>query len=224
MAFFIARKSCFQDFKSTVKDKVSLLNRYLFPAGQGAVTAFYIELITEIMETISSVPTEVMEDFLAIQPLVGCVIEKDLNKHFTKTENIEGSILEDFLKTSIALANSGVVVDDYGCYTFGIMKALDGLISKRLLEDAPDFKDYGTYFERGKDGNYHFLENVGTYNGNPSLKRALEKAYDFYNKNRHTTFHIDRRNLETSRTLYYDEAVNIIKDGLVIINDLCTNW
>ena len=34
VAFFIARKSGFQDFKSTVKDKVSLLNRYLFPAGQ----------------------------------------------------------------------------------------------------------------------------------------------------------------------------------------------
>ena len=34
VAFFIARKSCFQDFKSTVKDKVSLLNRYLFPTGQ----------------------------------------------------------------------------------------------------------------------------------------------------------------------------------------------
>ena len=34
VAFFIARKSCFQDFKSTVKDKVSLLNRYLFPVGQ----------------------------------------------------------------------------------------------------------------------------------------------------------------------------------------------
>ena len=34
VAFFITRKSSFQDFKSTVKDKVSLLNRYLFPAGQ----------------------------------------------------------------------------------------------------------------------------------------------------------------------------------------------
>ena len=34
VAFFIARKSSFQDFKSTVKDNVSLLNRYLFPAGQ----------------------------------------------------------------------------------------------------------------------------------------------------------------------------------------------
>lgn len=42
----------------------------------GSCNSFYIELITEIMETISSVPTEVMEDFLAIQPLVGCVIEK----------------------------------------------------------------------------------------------------------------------------------------------------
>ena len=31
---FYCPKSCFQDFKSTVKDKVSLLNRYLFPAGQ----------------------------------------------------------------------------------------------------------------------------------------------------------------------------------------------
>ena len=191
---------------------------------QGAVTAFYIELITEVMETISSVPSEVMEDFLSIQPSVGCIIEKDLNKHFTKIENIEGSILEDFLKTSITLANSGVVVDDYGCYTFGIMKALDGLISKRILEDAPDFRDYGTYFEKGSDGYFHFSKNVGTYDNQPSLKRALERAYDFYNKNRHTTFHVDRMNLETSRTLYYDEAVNIIKDGLVIMNDLCTNW
>ena len=33
VAFFIARKSGFQDFKSTVKDKVSLLNRYLFLTG-----------------------------------------------------------------------------------------------------------------------------------------------------------------------------------------------
>ena len=63
---------------------------------QGAVTAFYIELITEIMETISSVPTEVMEDFLAIQPLVGCVIEKDLNKHFTKLKTLKEVFLKIF--------------------------------------------------------------------------------------------------------------------------------
>ena len=34
VGFFIAYKSCFQDNKRTVKDIVSLLNRYLFPTGQ----------------------------------------------------------------------------------------------------------------------------------------------------------------------------------------------
>ena len=33
-SFFIAQKSTLQDFKSTEKDKVSFLNRYLFHAGQ----------------------------------------------------------------------------------------------------------------------------------------------------------------------------------------------
>ena len=32
--FFIVYKSCFQDNKRTVKDIVSLLNRYLFPSEQ----------------------------------------------------------------------------------------------------------------------------------------------------------------------------------------------
>ena len=34
VVFFIAYKSCFQDNKRTIKDIVSLLNRYLFPTGQ----------------------------------------------------------------------------------------------------------------------------------------------------------------------------------------------
>jgi hypothetical protein len=34
VGFFIAYKSCFQDNKRTIKDIVSLLNRYLFPTGQ----------------------------------------------------------------------------------------------------------------------------------------------------------------------------------------------
>ena len=34
VGFFIAYKSCFQDNKRTIKDIVSLLNRYLFTTGQ----------------------------------------------------------------------------------------------------------------------------------------------------------------------------------------------
>ena len=46
----------------------------------------------------------------------------------------------------------------------------------------------------------------------------------FFNQHRHSTFHVDSFNVETSRTLEYDEAVNIIKDCLVIINNICNNW
>ena len=38
VGFFIAYKSCFQDNKRTVKDIVSLLNRYLFPDRTKTVT------------------------------------------------------------------------------------------------------------------------------------------------------------------------------------------
>lgn len=55
------------------------------------------------------------------------------------------------------------------------------------------------------------------------VKKSMKRLYDFITRIG-IQLSYDRRNLETSRTLYYDEAVNIIKDGLVIINDLCTNW
>jgi hypothetical protein len=55
-------------------------------------------------------------------------------------------------------------------------------------------------------------------------KQALEQGYSFFNQHRHSTFHVDSFNVETSRTLEYDEAVNIIKDCLVIINNICNNW
>ena len=49
-------------------------------------------------------------------------------------------LLYTSINTSINLANSAVKVDDYGCYTFGILKALDAVLRTRLLEDADVYK------------------------------------------------------------------------------------
>ena len=128
--------------------------------------------------------------------------------------------------TSIYLANSGVKVDDYGCYTFGILKALDALLTKCILENSSEFDNYGTYFEKEHNSNdkYRFIDGVITYNDNISLKYALEDGYTFFHRHRHTTFHIDKTAIETSRILDYDKAIEIIKDSLVIINRICKNW
>lgn len=191
---------------------------------QGAITSFYVEFIMETLQLVSDVPSEVIKEVFTIQSRSGYILDTDLNKHISNIEHISGSVIENFINTSICLANSGVKVDDYGCYTFGVLKALDAIISTRILEDAPEFNNYGDYFERKEHNEYHFCDNIITYDNNQNLKRALEKGYSFFKKHRHSTFHVDNSNIETSRTLDYDEAIGIIKDCLTIINNICTNW
>lgn len=191
---------------------------------QGVVSSFFLDIISEILHALPNYPKEAIEDFLAIKPTTVHIIDTNLGAHISKIELIEGTIIADWISTSVALINAGIPVEDYGSYTFGVFKALDALISKRLLEDAPDFKDYGTYFQKENGGSYKFVDGVGTYDDNPNLKHALESGYDFFNKNRHTTFHIDRTNIETSRVLTYDEAINLTKEALVVINRICNNW
>lgn len=191
---------------------------------QGCITSFYVEFITEVLQAISSIPSEAIEGVFAIQARAGYALDNDLSKYIGNREHIDGSVIENFINTSINLANSAVKVDDYGCYTFGILKALDAVLRTRLLEDAPDFDEYGTYFQKNNSGAYCFKSGIGTYDNNLHLKQALERGYSFFNQHRHSTFHVDSFNVETSRTLEYDEAVNIIKDCLVIINNICNNW
>ena len=150
---------------------------------QGCITSFYVEFITEVLQAISSIPSEAIEEVFAIQARAGYALDNDLSKYIGNREHIDGSVIENFINTSINLANSAVKVDDY-CFKSGI----------------------------------------GTYDNNLHLKQALEQGYSFFNQHRHSTFHVDSFNVETSRTLEYDEAVNIIKDCLVIINNICNNW
>ena len=190
---------------------------------QGSLTSFYVEFVTEILQILSSVPNEAIEEVFSMQARSGYIFDSELESHISKMEHIR-PIVGSFINTSIALANSAVKVDDYGCYTFGILKALDAVLSERLLEDVPSFDDYGTYFQKGKDAMFHFRNTVGVYDNNEPLKLALERGYTFFNQHRHTTFHIDSVSIESRRTLEDDEAVNKLQECLVIINNICNNW
>lgn len=190
---------------------------------QGALTPFFIELVTETLQTISNVPNESIEEVFSIDSRAPHIFEDDLSNIFEKLDHIQGSVVETFINTSIRLANTAVPVPDYGCYTFGILKAIDALIVSRIIEDAGDFDDYGTYFHR-VNGKYCFKDGVGLFDHSPKLKSVLERGYSFFHRNRHTTFHVDQPNIETSRVLSYDDAINIIKEAIVIINDICKNW
>ena len=193
---------------------------------QGAVTPFFVEFVTLVLDTITNVPAEAIKELFAVGQRTGTVFDTDIVKYISDLTHIKGSVIEKFILTSLSLANSGVPVDDYGCYTFSIIKALDGIITARLLEDVPAFTNYRDYFckMQGGFGKYTFLPSAGMYDNNTRLKSALEQGYTFLHKHRHPTFHVDQPNIETSTILSYDEAVAVIKESLAIINDICNNW
>ena len=56
------------------------------------------------------------------------------------------------------------------------------------------------------------------------LKSVMEDAYSFICDNRNTSFHVRKLHVEASRILTEEEALDIIDDGLNLINKLCDNW
>lgn len=127
------------------------------------------------------------------------------------------------MRSSIQLINSAKPVDDYNCYVHGVLVALDGVMSKKLVElHGNSFNTYGTFFESVDGVNYVF--KTDTADAYPALKTALEKAESFLHDKRTATFHVDRAAIEATTTITYDMAIDITKEALKHINNICDNW
>lgn len=191
---------------------------------QGRITPLFVEIVSKTIEDLVPEPQQVKEVFLSIGPEKGCTIDPEVNKHIRKMEHISGSKIETMIRTSIQLANYAWPLDDYCCFTHSIFRALEGLIRARLMEDeSEDFDFIGEFFHEDNK-KFVFNDDITRYDGIPELKNSLEEAYDFYNKNRHAVSHVDKANIESSKMMDYDEAVDVIKECLKRINKLCTNW
>lgn len=191
---------------------------------QGRVTPLFVEIISKAVDDLVIEPEKVKDDFLAIEQAKAYELDPDLHAHINNTVQIDGSKLETMIRTSIQLANSAIELDDYCCYTHSILRALEGLIRKRLMEEEINaFDNIGDFFKK-EDKNYIFKDEITRYDGIPALKGSLEEAYDFYNKNRHSISHVDKANIEASKMMDYDDAVDVIQECLKKINKLCNNW
>ena len=149
---------------------------------QGRITPLFVRIISEVVEELAPDPKYVKDIFLAIEPEKEVLIDTDLSKHITKMVHISGSKIEAMIKTSIQLVNYAWPLDDYCCFTHSILRALEGLIRKRLMEDSIDtFDNIGEFFQ-DKDNMFKFKDEITRFDDIPALKNSLEEAYDFYNK------------------------------------------
>lgn len=190
---------------------------------QGLVTGLFINMIIETITTISTIPHTVLNEILSIDNAPPAVIDPDLSKHISNLLPISGTLVERCINSSITLINSAKPLDEYSSYTFGILRGLDGLIGERIKRvTGVPFPSYGTYFDTHDKINYYI--KTTDFDHIPIVKSLLEKAYTYLFKYRNNTFHVNRVTMEASMELTYDEAYDVIKETLTIIDELCNNW
>lgn len=189
---------------------------------QGAVTPLFVSLINAALQWMLH-DVDNNNSIIGLKN-VSCNIESDVTKHIDHIEKLkpDGDVMIKMIETSLQLVNSGISVSDYGCYTFGVLKAIEGILKLRIQEDFFTFENFGDYFILNNNkGTYYFKTDF--YDEQPKLKIAMEKAYNHFHKYRHSTFHVDDQ-IETTKILNYSEAMSIIVDSIDIINEICNNW
>lgn len=189
---------------------------------QGKITPLFLDFIVQCTSLLSTNNTvEELKSLLSIESSETKILDKDLRSHIlVNYDKIEGK-LETFLNTSLLLVNNVIELPDYSSYCYSALRALEGILKKRIREEAGNFTDFGDYFEPKKG--IYVLKSSSRPFSNDLTCQSLENGYNCLHKNRHSLFHVDD-SIETSRTLTYDESVEITKDCLSLVNNLCRNW
>lgn len=194
---------------------------------QGRITPLFLDFTIQYTPLLCN--NDTIEDLKTLLSITGTeteILERDLRKHILHNyEIIEGKI-ETFLNTSILLINKAIIhLPDYSSYCFSALKALEGILKKRIVEEiGTEFGKFGDFFIEDKINNKFKLKSEKeTLFTNKLTRDCLENAYTFFNKSRHPLFHMDTL-VEDTRTIEYDESVEITKGCLRVVNDLCRNW
>ena len=188
---------------------------------QGAISTLFIDFQTFLLVYLSPAPDRVKDTFLSIQSVENDVFSDDLSKYFHHPEYIQGTVIETLVGTSFIIANSACVLPDYGAMTYGVFKALEALLYKRLRLTLPSLDNFSCFNIDKATGDR--IMTVREFDGNPALKKALVAGYQFYCDNRHATFHVDPI-LQTTRILDKEQAIGLISDTIDKMNDICDNW
>ncbi|SCD19247.1 hypothetical protein PSM36_0415 [Proteiniphilum saccharofermentans] len=193
---------------------------------QGRITPLFLDFTVQYTPLLSSNDTiEDLKTLLSITDTESEILNSDLRQHIMYNyDKIEGKI-EMFLNTSLLLINTIIKLPDYSSYCFSALKALEGIIKKRFVDEiGSNFEKIGEFFEEKKKTKSFILKSEKeALFANESTCRCLENAYSFFNKTRHPLFHADNL-VEGTRIIGYDESLEITKECLRLINSLCKNW
>lgn len=191
---------------------------------QGLITSLLIELFNLATSLFGADDTSNPSGFLAaISSPAQVVIPESLDYHFPDRSKFAGTPYEDMILSSIRLLNSSIVVPDFSIMSTGALRALEGLIGKRLHEDRSFISittQIGSRFSKS-NSTFPIFDRVSMDTiPSPVLAQALIDSYIFYCANRHFTFHVDKTNPMASIT-YPDkeQALGVVEDAITHMNE-----
>ena len=131
---------------------------------QGVLTEFFVILAQDVLSLTTDTPDSIVKTVFEIKNTSKEVISPDLSCHIQNLTHIpQESVIRKFISSTLTLINSGVCVGDYGCCSFGILKALDAIMRKRMQEDELIGLNYHGIFKETVEHVYKFNSSIITY-------------------------------------------------------------
>lgn len=132
----------------------------------------------------------------------------------TAYDGIDGTILK-ILSPSIVLKKITMELEDYSCYTFPALRALEGYLKYLLsTENIEVGNSFGPLFDCNPQNGQYYLKNSHAENlSNIKIKSAVEKVYNYFHANRHTIFHTDQ-------ILFMSKILDDRREAELIINEV----
>lgn len=121
---------------------------------------------------------------------------------------------------SVALSDVGKKIEDYSCFTFPALRALEGylkylLAGKNIVID--ETHNFGTVFNKDASGRTIVIQKHVTDIADDDYVEALEDVYNYFKANRHVIFHVDQILIVTKVIEDKQEAISIINEVAALI-------
>lgn len=148
------------------------------------------------------------------------ILKESLPNAYDKLDDI---ILK-ILSPAIALSRSNLDIEEYSCYVFPALKALEALLLDLLRQKGifinPPKQNLGSIFVLSANRTQHILSpNSQKQVNNTIYQECLENIYNYLKQQRHTRFHANQILVLTTMILNKEEADAIINDVLTLIDE-----
>ena len=212
----------FYQFRSNIGDKITFI---IYDTGKLVIQGKPAYLYSEAISFLSYCPKITMEDILAANNKFQNIDVKtdDVREELkalmpSAYDKIDDTIVK-ILTPSLVLKKVKVELEDYSCYAFPALRALEGYLKFLFLsKEISVNRNFGLFYDYNSASGQHYLNRTYSIEVNDrKTQTAMEEIYNYFNKNRHTLFHTEQILIATSILEDRQEADLIINEVINMI-------